>query len=145
MKATFYTNNSEDNRMIKNLTKIFENDIFFKDDSSLISPSITISGQDLNTIVECNYVLIQPINYFYFIKNITAMGKNRYLLELDLDELSTFSSQLQNLPCIVKRQENKYNLYLADDRYKAYQKTSTVQKKFPNGFTSGQIIMTIIG
>lgn len=145
MKATFYTNNSEDNKMVKNLTKVFDNDIYFKDDASLITPNITISGVTLTNIVKCNYVLIQPINYYYFIRNITAQGKDRYLLNLDLDELSTFSSQLQDLKCIVKRQENKYNLYLPDERYKAYQNTATVQKKFPSGFTQGQIIMTIVG
>ena len=46
---------------------------------------------------------------------------------------------------IVKRQENRWNLYLDDGSFKVYQNPMVLTKAFPQGFTTQEFVLAVAG
>lgn len=144
MDITLQINNSEKNRLDKNITDIITLSGTLRDQTSIINPVIVIEG-DLSSFVNCNYMTISAFNRSYFINNITSINNNLFEISAHVDVLSTYKTQIRENSAIIARQEKKWNLYLNDGVFKTYQNPYIVTKAFPSGFTEQHFIFSVAG
>lgn len=144
-KAIFYTNRSDDRKVDKALTEISASNIVqYKSDTNIMDPSITVNL--FVNFQKCNYVYLEDFQRYYFIRSITV-SQQRLILDLHIDVLKTYASNIRGQKVIVKRQasKKKANFYLDDDHYKALEYSRIQCKGFANGFTNNEFILTVAG
>lgn len=116
---------------------------FLKNESDVSDPVFLYESA---TGVNRNYAFIPEFGRYYFIKKIAVVRTNLYQLELAIDVLKTYSTQIKALTCVIKRQENEYNMYLDDPEFKAYTYTRIQTKEFPSGFdATPHFLLTVAG
>lgn len=144
MDIILQINNSEKNRLDKNVTDIVTLSGTLRESTSVVDPKIVIEG-DLSSFVNCNYMTIPVFNRSYFVNNITSINNNLFEISAHVDVLSTYKSQIRQNSAIIARQEKKWNLYLNDGVFKTYQNPHIVTKAFPSGFTEQHFIFSVAG
>ena len=132
----------------RNVTKIL-NDFapiegVLKEGTSIIDPAILIA-KDLSEISGCNYLTIPTFGRMYFVNNIIAVRNNLCELHCHVDVLSTYADQIKTNSGIVKRQKDKWNLYLNDGSLKVYQNQMVLTKAFPSGFSTQEFVLAVAG
>lgn len=137
MTITFYHNTSENNRVDKSSfldesTKLTIQGTL-RDECSIMNPVIMIEYTATATFMY-NYCLIPYFNRYYYINNITCVRNGLYRLELSVDVLMTYKTDILQQKAVISRQENEYNLYLPDNSFKVYSYPQIQTKTFPNGF-----------
>ena len=114
--VTLYNCTAENNILDKSsyLTSILSETITIKDQCDLIDPIIYLNTS--TSIINCNYM--QAFGRYYFIREKTLIKGNLYAIHAHEDVLYTFKDQIKTQEGVIARQENKYNLYLDDEKYK---------------------------
>ena len=137
-------NNSEFNKVTKSTTTIDTISGELKESSSLIDPVIKLR-YSVGPITRCNYVSIPKFERLYFVTDITVICS--YLIEISChcDVLSTYAAAIKACKGIVRRQENKWNLYIDDGSFRVYQNPMIVTKNFPNGFNTHEFVLAVAG
>ena len=135
-------NNSEDNRVTKNVNTIASVNGVLKDDTSIIDPVILIRC-DLSSVVNCNYMTIPSFNRSYFVRNIKSVRNGLVEFNCHVDVLSSFADSIKGNSAIIKRQENDWNLYLNDGTLRVYQNSSVLTKSFPSGFNKQEFVLAV--
>lgn len=74
-----------------------------RDDFNMIKPVITIRKQDVSNF---NYCFIPDFNRYYFIEEVTLQNKNEYEMQLSLDVLKTYETQILDATGRVTEQDN---------------------------------------
>lgn len=138
------TNNSENNRVTKDLTDISTITGTLRDECSIIDPVILIEG-DLSLYTGCNYCTIPTFGRSYFINNIRSIRNNLFEISCHVDVLSSFATQIKANKAIVIRQEENWNLYLNDGVFKVYQNPQVLTKAFPRGFSTQSFVLAVAG
>ncbi len=138
------TNSSEKNKLDKDLTTISTISGTLKNETSIIDPIILIEV-DLTNLINCNYMTIPVFGRSYFITNIRSIRKNLVEVSAHVDVLSSFASQIRNNVAIVRRQENRWNLYLNDGVFKVYQNPMVLTREFPTGFSTFEFVLAVAG
>lgn len=108
MTITFYKTVSSENQIKKVLTDSKTYTGTFKNDFDILNPKIIISDSDY-LILDYNYCYIQELNRYYFVKNITIISNNRFLIDCKIDVLKSYANELQNCTGIIIECENNYN------------------------------------
>ena len=103
---------------------------------SVINPSIKIKID--NTVLTSNYVYIANFNRYYYIKNY-IINNGFMTLELTVDVLESFKTDILAYNGIIERQEYDYNLYLDDNEISAYSKPLIDYVNFPNSPLSANV------
>lgn len=137
-------NNSEDNRITKNVNTIASVSGVLKDDTSIIDPVILIRC-NLPSVVNCNYMTISSFNRSYFVRNIKSVRNGLVEFNCHVDVLSSFADSIKGNTAIIKRQENDWNLYLNDGTLRVYQNSSVLTKSFPSGFSKQEFVLAVAG
>ena len=137
-------NNSEMNRVSKSITDIMTVSGTLKEETSIIDPVIKIEC-DLSTVTGCNYLSIPAFGRSYFVNNIRSIRNGLVEFSCHVDVLSSFASAIRENTAIIKRQENKWNLYLNDGSFKVYQNPTVLTKAFPSGFTTQEFVLAVAG
>ena len=137
-------NNSERNRITKDISEILTVSGELKTETSIIDPVIMI-GCDLSSVVGCNYMSIPAFGRSYFVNNIRSIRSGLVEFSCHVDVLSSFAPQIRSNTAIVRRQENNWNLYLNDGSFKVYQNPNVLTKAFPSGFTTQEFVLAIAG
>lgn len=145
MKITLYFNNSEPNKMRKDLAEISTVDGTLRTQSSVIDPIVRIDGR-LN-LSRVNYMYIDGFQRYYFIRDIVSVRTGIWEIYAHVDVLSTYANEVAALPCVIGRNEYEYNLFLPDDRFIVNANRLVQTVEFPYKFpTSGSnYIITITG
>lgn len=138
------TNASEKNKLDKDLTTIATVKGTLKTETSIIDPIILIEG-NLSDYVGCNYMTISAFGRSYFVNNIRAIRNNLFEISAHVDVLTSFSADIRSNNAIVRRQENKWNLYLNDGTFKVYQNPNVLTKAFPSGFSRQEFVLAVAG
>lgn len=138
------TNISEKNKLDKDLTTISTISGTLKNDTSIVDPIILIEV-DLTNLINCNYMTIPAFGRSYFVTNIRSIRRNLVEVSAHVDVLSSFASQIRNNVAIVRRQENRWNLYLNDGVFKVYQNPMVLTRKFPTGFSTFEFVLAVAG
>lgn len=143
MECILYKTTSNEKALHKELTQVKSVSVEWKANTSILHPTIILGG----AIPASNYVYIPSFNRYYFIKDMRIIkARNVVEIDCDVDVLKSYADKLSEIECVVARQENEYNTYLADNSLLAYSYPSIVQKAFPNGFTNqSHLILTVAG
>lgn len=137
-------NNSEPNRVKKDITDVITVSGTMRAGSSVMSLSVTVQG-DISTITGINYMTIPAFERSYFVTDIVVDSNNLLQIHGKVDVLSTYSEQILNNSAIIQRQESKWNLYLDDGVFQTYQNPDIVTKPFPSGFNTMEFVLAVAG
>lgn len=144
MNIILYVNNSEKNKIGKNLTNDFSLSGTLRDATDIINPVILV---ELNEIANYNYCYISNFKRYYFITDITVIRTGLYAISLSVDVLESFKSDIKNLSVILLNTENVgLNNYLPSQVFRNNVKSKTDILNFPNGLNdSGEFILITAG
>lgn len=144
---TLMSNSSPTINVNKNITTLSTLTGSLRDSMSVIEPVVIIEADDsnINILSSCNYFYIAEFKRYYFVKNITSIRDNLWQIEGHCDVLSSWKSQLLANNGVVRRQENRWNLYLDDGVFKSYQDPLIKTISFPSGFNTQEYVLAIAG
>lgn len=145
MTFTLMTNISERESLTKSLTTLETLTGSLRNQSSIIDPVIEVTGISSGTVTACNYAYIPEFGRYYFVKNITSIRTNVWVIACHVDVLKTYATQIKAQTAVIRRQENLWNLYLDDGIFKVYQNPQIITKAFPNGFTTQNFVLAVAG
>ena len=99
------------------------------------------------TTFKYNYAQLAGYDLYYFVKVLpSSIGHAHNILHLELDPLMTYKDQILNLDCIIKRNTNKYNLYVEDEELQTLKKTQIQTKAFNHTFVPySSTVITLVG
>lgn len=130
---------------IRKISKSFsiqkEMECNLKEDTSITNPVLRVSAVNIDTISKCNYCYIPQFKRYYFINSIDLAIGAIVEIECSVDVLNTYKNEILNSDCVIARNENLYNAYLDDEKFKTYNYNRIQTKTFPNGFTSNPTIV----
>ena len=144
MDITLYINNSEKNKIGKNITNDFSLSGSLRDATNIINPVILI---ELNEISNYNYCYIPNFNRYYFITDITVIRTGLFAISLMVDVLESFKTDIKNLSVILLNTQNVgTNNYLPSPVFRNNVKSKTDIINFPSGLNdSGEFILITAG
>lgn len=101
-----------------------------KADTSVLKPTLIL--QSASSLAGFNYMYIQDFGRYYFIDDIVS--KNNVIWEVSghVDVLETYKQGILSNTAVLKRQQNKYNTYLNDERWPVYTYDDVITFKFTN-------------
>lgn len=137
-------NNSEKNRVTKDLTLLGTATGVLREQTSIVDPVVRIEC-NLADVVKCNYITIAAFGRSYFVNNITSVRQGLVEFQCHVDVLSTYATEIKGTTAIIRRQENDWNLYLNDGTFKVYQNPTVLTKAFPSGFTTQELVLAVAG
>lgn len=143
MNLTFYKNQSEKNKIGKNLTDAKDVTGTLRENCDILNPSILV---EYSTYPDYNYIFIPEFKRYYFITNIVSVRFGLWQITAHVDVLESYKEDIKAQSAIIARQENKWDMYLNDGTFKSesYNKTATI--KFPNDcFVDYNFILTVAG
>lgn len=142
--CNLYISNSEKNKVDKNLTLLEEKvNCIYKDDTNVLHPTILLEFSEQTK--NANYIYLSDKNRYYFITNKKMTNGGKIALELEVDVLTSFKTEIRNIEATVTRNENKKNGYLVDKDYEVFAYEQVVCKSFPHGLTNNSIILMTVG
>lgn len=119
---------------------------YLRETTTLLKPDFMIhSGtfyQLLNTV---NYLYVPIFGRYYFMGNPELIRNDLWRIPARVDVLKSHKEQLLLQSGIVARQENRWNLFLNDGQFRAYQNSSFSTLTFPQGFSGQSFILSVMG
>lgn len=106
MSIFLYQNESAQNVVNKVLKNALELKGTLRESCDILTPSIMIENKD-NTIFNYNYVYIPDFKRYYYINDFKNVVNWLYQVNLKVDVLMSFKTDIKNLECVVIRQANK--------------------------------------
>lgn len=144
MNLILQYNATENNALDKQLTDLATLTGTLKAETSIIDPVILVEG-DLSDFTGCNYMTIPEFGRSYFVRNIRTIRTNLVEFSAHVDVLSSFKTQIRSNQAIVRKQKDKWNLYLNDGTFKIYQNPNIFTVPFPSGFTTQEFVLAVAG
>ena len=117
--VTLCNNNSPAEKIGKSLTAGESFDCVFKDNTSILKPVITIRSDSVN-IPGYNYMYIPSLNRYYFIDDIVSVFNDVWEISGHVDVLQTYKNEILDNTAVIRRQQNRFNLYLNDPDFNTY-------------------------
>lgn len=118
LSVTLMNSASPVEKIGKTLTEVSTYDCVLKQDTSILKPVIRIQTGD--DILTCNYMYISDLSRYYFIDDIVSENNNIWNISGHVDVLETYKTDILANSAVIRRQQNKYNLYLNDPDFRAY-------------------------
>lgn len=144
MDITFYINNSEKNKISKNLTNNTHISGTLRNETGVMNPVILIHSVNPTKF---NYVYIPEFNRYYFITNMVSIRTDIWQVKLHVDVLMSFKDSLKNVKVILNDSEVEgVNNYLTGEQWVTNVKDTTNIVNFPNGLLdNGEYILITAG
>ena len=136
---------SEKNKIGKSISTLYTASGALREGTSLINPVIRLSGVNVPTLKNANYMYIPDFNRYYFITDIKSIRNELIEISGHVDVLQTYASQIRNNTAIVKRNANSWNLYIEDGLFKTYANPHIFTKEFPSGFKDPSYVLFVAG
>lgn len=138
-----YQNASPVEKIGKNLTNSHTiSDVLLKRDTSILRPVLLVNSvQDIYTY---NYMYIAEFSRYYFIDDIRSVNNNLWEISAHVDVLETYKAKILANTAVIKRQQNKYNLYLDDPEFKTYNNEQIQTIKFPANNFNKQLSYVLV-
>lgn len=146
MTITFYNNESDEILVDKKITSISSiSNAKIINETDIVNPSIVVSRNFYDSIIlNANYLYIDKLDRYYYINNI-SFAESMIVIDCTVDVLMSYKSEIRNITCTVKRNENLKNGYLNDDNYNIQAYKQVVCKMFPNAISNDSIILMTAG
>lgn len=140
------SNNSEPNRLDKDLTLVQEVAGVLKNDTSITTPTFTVEMLT-NAVPMFNYVTCEEFGRCYFVRDVRSVGGRLWEVQCEVDVLTSFAAEIRANTAVVKRQEEEWNLYYNDGAFRCYQNPHIITKAFPFGFNpnAANFILAVSG
>ena len=144
MNIKLYVNSSEKNKIGKTLTDEMILSGNLKDATDLINPFVMVEGSDFSGY---NYAKIPAFNRAYFIESMEVIRTGLWRLNLTVDVLESFKSEIKTQKVIISdSEENGANNYLSGEQWKTKVKSLTDIINFSSGLnSSGEYILITVG
>lgn len=113
-------------------------------DNSISTPSIKI---ETDSVIPSgyNYAYIPDFGRYYYITDI-EVGNGFIIVNLSVDVLMTYKTAILASEVIVSRQQNQFNTYLADEKFKSYEYENQFVHAFSSPFTKNlEFVLTVQG
>lgn len=127
VRIDFYQYNGKNNvvsKVLDNSTLHTEYGLFF-DAFDIINPSLKIrTNTDFQNLQAFNYAYVN--GKYYFIENVTILSNTTYKIDLRLDVLTTYQTEIKAATVTVINKENANN-YISN-RETIYNVIPTIQK-----------------
>lgn len=125
----------ENNKVLKtpDLTTSVALTGIFRADISVLNPVFRI--ESIEDLTGYNYCYIADFSRWYFITDISIVRNGMYEFKCKVDVLFTYSTEIYALKAVIKRQQEKYNLYVNDNNFVTYNYDRVQAKAFPSGFS----------
>ena len=134
LTVDLYKNNSPVEKIGKTLSdQITVTDVVLKKDTSILKPVLLTN--DARNVYEYNYMYISDFARYYFIDDIVSVNNNLWEISAHVDVLETYASAILANTAVLRRQEQKFNLYLDDPEFIVYNNYRIQTKRFAG--TSG--------
>lgn len=144
MDITLYTNNSEKNKLDKNLSnaKTFSGKL--REESSIVNPSILIQ---IDNPSKYNYAYIPEFNRYYFITDMTSVRTNIWELSMHVDVLMSFKDSIKSTSIILSDTETTGQTnYISGEQWVRNVKDTTEIINFPKHLpVKGEYILITAG
>lgn len=137
-------NKSERERITKDIDTLATYTGTLKAETSIIDPVFLIEC-DLSNVINANYMTVSAFGRSYFINNIRSIRAGLVEFSCHVDVLSSFADEIKTNRAIVKKQEQRWNLYLNDGSFKIYQNPTVLTRAFPSGFTTQEFVLAVAG
>ena len=134
----------EKNAVTKTVTNVLSVYGDLREETSITDPVIVFSGE-LAGLININYVHIPAWGRYYFVTGIRSVAGNLIEISMHVDVLMSWATQIKQQIAIIKRQENKWNLYLNDGVFAVYQNPDVLTKNFPSGFAAHEFVLAVAG
>lgn len=69
----------------------------------------------VNKVLTANYAYIPDFNRYYFITDITAVGRNLWMISMSVDVLMSYYDDIMDLSAFIARNQNEYDSFVVDD------------------------------
>lgn len=148
MTGILYFNKSDKRYLRKNIEEISTISVEFIEDSSIVNPRLKLTVD--SKIFESNYIWLNDFHRYYYINNIIVSNGYVYA-DCHVDVLMTYSKEIKEIECIVRRNENykRCNFYQNDDKRKlnSYPCTRVLEFDKNKGFdmTKCNFVMGVVG
>lgn len=143
MDLVFYMNASDPETIGKSLTAVTTLSGYLKNDCDVINPRIVVENTGM---INANYCYIAEFGRYYYIDRQTIMSNYKVMLEMSVDVLESFKTQIKNLSCMVDNSTENNDRYLMGEEWKTTVKTTTHIKNYPSGLNeSGSFILITAG
>lgn len=136
---------SEKNRIGKSISTLYTASGALREGTSIINPVIRISGANIPSLKNANYMYIPDFNRYYFINDIKSIRNGLIEISGHVDVLQTYASQIRSNTAIIKRNANSWNLYIEDGLFKTYANPHIFTKLFPSGFKDPSFVLSVAG
>lgn len=148
-----YKTKSAPNVVDKKLISVKKYDeVIFKDDTSLINPTVIINGVSnqsditIENIGTCNYFSIPKVGRYYFITDIVMLKGGRVAISGKCDPLMSFKGDILASTQLIVRQEKKTNNYLIDTEIPLSSKKQIIEYEFGDTIEdSGYYVLAVNG
>lgn len=141
-------NDSPANKVGKKLTEAYTATGYLRDVSSIIDPVVVIESElPETTVSQVNYATIDAFNRKYFITNIVSINRKLWEIHMHVDVLESYKAQLIVQNAIIARSASKYNLYLDDGWFLAYQNPIVQTRLFSTEgpFEQQEFVLVVAG
>ena len=99
MELVLYKTADENSKLEKTLSEEVSLVGALKDGCSITAPSIMLQQNPIGY----NYAYIPAFNRYYYIKNVTVVRKNIFMIGLKVDVLMSFKDEIKELSGVVSR------------------------------------------
>lgn len=144
MDLSLGVNNSAKNKIGKSISDMITYSGTLRDETSIINPVVMLEAGDISG---CNYAYIPQFQRYYFIKEISVVRAGLWRVELAVDVLESFKTQIKNLSVILKStQATGATNYISGDVWRTNVKETTTIINFSDGLSaSGEFILITAG
>lgn len=143
MTIEFYNTQDPSNKVSKALSNKLTITGTLRESCSILTPSLMI---DYDGVFTYNYCYIPDFQRYYFVSEITMKYNGLVRVDLSVDVLMSYQSDILKQNCVISRNENEYNLYLPDGSFKSLSQVRVQTKIFPDGFNDdGTFILVVAG
>lgn len=139
-----YHNASPANKIGKKLNdELVTSNVLLKDDVSILKPIFKV--KDVRSIITYNYLYCPDLQRYYFIDDIVSVHNDLWEISCHVDVLETYKNGILGQTAVIKRQQNKYNLYLNDPDFMTYNNDTIQTKKFSDSaFTKNLAYVLVV-
>ena len=136
---------SEKNKIGKSISTLYTASGVLREETSIINPVIRLSGVNVPSLKNANYMYIPDFNRYYFITDIKSIRNGLIEISGHVDVLQTYAGKIRNNTAIIKRNANSWNLYIEDGLFKTCANPHIFTKEFPSGFKDPSYVLFVAG
>lgn len=114
MQVIFYKNSSDPKKLHKNLTEVKTlSNVRMQMPFDILNPKLSVAN--FVNWQEINYCYIPELGRFYYCRLTLGTGEIIHI-ECQVDVLMSNIAKIENLTCLINRQEYKRNPYIVDNQ-----------------------------